>query len=310
MVCFMAQVIPTKEQLKKSSRVNFTQTDPGTKDEVIYKLFTKDNLRKPILVNDETIINHIKDKHIPMVLLIHGWTTDDTSPWYDPLRDAYLESGPHNIIYINWSRAGNLTYAISCANVIPVGQYIAKFLTVTGVDAKRIHLIGHSLGSQLSSYIAKAYLQWTGLKIGRITAVDPAGPKWERTDVRKDERLSEDDAEFVDITHTDVSYYGYAAPIGHVDFYPNGGVQQPGCPDEEQKENCNHHRSTWLFLESVRTTVEAREAEYLDEGNYNVTINVKPKGKVVTYGQHVDQKAKGIFYFETNGRKPFLKTLR
>lgn len=43
-------------------------------------------------------------------------------------------------------------------------------------------------------------------------------------------RLGEDDAHFVDIIHTTAGYLGIKDPIGHVDFYPNGGVPpQPGC---------------------------------------------------------------------------------
>jgi len=43
------------------------------------------------------------------------------------------------------------------------------------------------------------------------------------------------DAEFVHIIHADGSAFlkslgmGYRSSIGHVDFYPNGGAEQPGC---------------------------------------------------------------------------------
>lgn len=43
-------------------------------------------------------------------------------------------------------------------------------------------------------------------------------------------RLSKDDAQFVDIIHTDAKKYGIFASIGHIDFFPNGGQRlQPGC---------------------------------------------------------------------------------
>lgn len=38
------------------------------------------------------------------------------------------------------------------------------------------------------------------------------------------------DAAFVDVIHTDGGIFGFPNPLGHADFYPNGGKPpQPGC---------------------------------------------------------------------------------
>lgn len=43
-------------------------------------------------------------------------------------------------------------------------------------------------------------------------------------------RLDKTDADFVIVIHTTAGYLGYEDPLGHVDFYPNGGkTGQPGC---------------------------------------------------------------------------------
>lgn len=40
---------------------------------------------------------------------------------------------------------------------------------------------------------------------------------------------------FVDVIHSDIrngaidSSLGLQRPCGHVDYYPNGGIEQPGC---------------------------------------------------------------------------------
>lgn len=56
-------------------------------------------------------------------------------------------------------------------------------------------------------------------------------------------RLGAADADFVDVIHTDGHLYGYPWPLGHVDFFPNGGgPYQPGCSVQDLP------RRKWLQL--------------------------------------------------------------
>lgn len=57
--------------------------------------------------------------------------------------------------------------------------------------------------------------------------MDPAKPLF--ISAKNNRKLSKDDAEFVDIIHTDVLERGILATAGHADFYVNGGIEQPGC---------------------------------------------------------------------------------
>jgi pancreatic triacylglycerol lipase len=62
--------------------------------------------------------------------------------------------------------------------------------------------------------------------------MDPAEPHFSKTDPIG--RLDPTDADFVDVIHTDAGPFlsgglGIFQPVGHVDFYPNGGIDQPGC---------------------------------------------------------------------------------
>lgn len=59
-----------------------------------------------------------------------------------------------------------------------------------------------------------------------FAGLDPAGPLF----YILNSRLTRNDADFVDVIHTDAGFYGIALYSGHVDFYPNGGHRpQPGC---------------------------------------------------------------------------------
>lgn len=62
--------------------------------------------------------------------------------------------------------------------------------------------------------------------------MDPAAPLFESQDPRA--RLDSTDAMFVDVIHSNgenliLGGLGSWQPMGHVDFYPNGGRMQKGC---------------------------------------------------------------------------------
>ena len=72
--------------------------------------------------------------------------------------------------------------------------------------------------------------------MGYTPITDPVRTGYMPTDIDLvDLLLNKDDADFVDILHTgggtDPDDRGIFDPIGHVDFYANGGNHQPGCND-------------------------------------------------------------------------------
>lgn len=70
-------------------------------------------------------------------------------------------------------------------------------------------------------------------KLGRITGLDPAGPLYNY--LPKNKRLCHEDALLVDILHTNAGILGILPSIGHMDFYPDGGVYQNKCEIAESK---------------------------------------------------------------------------
>ena len=102
-----------------------------------------------------------------------------------------------------------------------------KLILTLGQKVDKIHVIGFSLGAHLAGQIGRTVQKKAG-KIGRITGLDPA--KY----VKKSHQLSRKDAHFVDVIHTNSGDFlegclSIKWPIGHADFYPNGGMHQPGC---------------------------------------------------------------------------------
>lgn len=69
--------------------------------------------------------------------------------------------------------------------------------------------------------------------------------------------LTKNDAAFVDVIHTSAGRslarlkLGFVKPLGHVDFYPNGGSRQPGCRWNPMYP-CSHRRATRLFVASLK----------------------------------------------------------
>lgn len=64
-----------------------------------------------------------------------------------------------------------------------------------------------------------------------VTGLDPARPL---VDIfTMDEfRLTRDDANFVEIIHTNAGLYGEYPQTGHADFIINGGQMQPSCSSQ------------------------------------------------------------------------------
>eukprot|EP00061_Rhincodon_typus_P018402 g47560.t1 len=91
-----------------------------------------------------------------------------------------------------------------------------------------VYLVGHSLGAHAAGEAGK---RTPG--ISRITGLDPVEPYFQNTP--PEVRLDPTDALFVDVIHTDGSSqfpsiaFGMFQACGHVDFYPNGGENMPGC---------------------------------------------------------------------------------
>lgn len=171
-------------------------------------------------------------------LLIHGYIADRNHIAMQPIRNAYLIKGTDNLLIADWRNVAKYFYNVPRKCVGQVGRILGKqlknFMIKMNIDPLNVHVIGHSLGAHIAGNVGK-YLDG---KIGRITALDPAGVLFRERD--KD-AVMETDAVFVDGIHTAGDSLGEVITRSTVDFFPNRGFgNQPGCKALDLITGCKY----------------------------------------------------------------------
>ncbi|KAG0411174.1 hypothetical protein HPB47_011702, partial [Ixodes persulcatus] len=247
-----------------SSRDRFTlptsfPDDPETVNTSLM-LFSRTNRQDPVFLDytftsrQENTTNWRTNR--PLKIIVHGWRDNTNSSWIHDMKDALLQEDDCNVIIVDWSRgAKTLNYVFAAGNSALVGRQLSlltqRLLKVYGLNASRVHCIGHSLGGHAAGFFGRHFKKKTGLLIGRISALDVAEPLFSDSGVS----VCSEDAQFVDVIHTSEGHWyirsglGITKPVGHVDFYPNFGERQPGCPLMDII--CDHDRSVYYFMESI-----------------------------------------------------------
>lgn len=225
--------------------------------------------------------------------IIHGFLHNGIKDWVIGIKNEILKVENVNVIVVDWSKGNGFPYTQATANTQMVGAEIARLVNTMissqGARAVDFHIIGHSLGSHVAGYAGERI---AGL--GRITALDPAGPYFENTDPKV--RLDPTDAVYVDAIHSDGTAnllvgLGLMQPLGHADFYPNGGKDQPDCATTSDKllngifnivaldidgvedsVACSHMAAVHFFIDSINakcryTGFQCNSKDEFDKGN-------------------------------------------
>lgn len=180
----------------------------------------------------------------PNVIFIQGMEPADSSGTRDIMMTAYLTArrAEFNIIYLDWgqySQTINFISVVGALNpVTATANQILAQMKAQGFDLTKTHVIGFSFGVIIAGGIGRYWrTQQPSIKLRRITALDPPefyltmGAAFALAGVTK---LSINDANFVDVIHTNTAQLGDGFTYGKANFWPNSGYIQPACSSYSQ----------------------------------------------------------------------------
>uniref|UniRef100_A0A8C1VUJ3 Lipase, member Ia n=1 Tax=Cyprinus carpio TaxID=7962 RepID=A0A8C1VUJ3_CYPCA len=310
------------EECEEMTELGLKHSLTGTSLNVRLLLYTRVNAScAQLLSHQEPFSNPRFNLSLPSTFLIHGYRPNGSPPvWLTEFVQLLLLRHDMNVIVVDWNRgATNINYWKVVDNTRKVAANLTDLIQkmeVNGANLSSIHLIGVSLGAHISGFTGANF----NGRIGRITALDPAGPEFNGQPPSK--RLDPSDAQFVEALHTDMDALGYRDLLGHIDYYANGGADQPGCPrtifSGSQYFKCDHQRSVLLYMSSLNgscpiTAYPCDSYTLFQDGECMDCGRFAPDGcpdfgyDAVRWGVTVLQRGQTRTYFQTNKADPFCK---
>lgn len=268
----------------------------------------------------------VLDTNMPLMVVTHGLTGSKRTPWMMPLVKAFLENVNCTVLVMDWEKGAAGSYPDAGINTPMAGALLSRFLerivnqTSNVIGPDNITLIGFSMGAQVMGFAGRHFKNYTNTTISRISGLDPAGWLYENTEAT----LTKEDAKYVDVIHTNAGSItkfriGLNQSVGHVDFYPNGGTVQTGCPDAPkiipynyyEVITCSHYKATYLYIESLKNhtckfiSYQCKSWEEFTSGNCTKDISEDKKGLLGFYSNTV--KGQGNQYLYTNAKSPYCR---
>jgi len=255
------------------------------------------------------------------IFLVHGYLGNLNSDWLIESKNELLNRGNYNVIVVGWGGGANeVWYPQSASNTRAIGREIKliaeRLVSRNGANANNFWCVGHSLGAHTCGIAGME------TRFGRVTGLDPAGPMWEDFDISAG--INPSSANFVDIIHTDarnflIPSYGQNRPLGHYDFYPNDGSNQPGCFTYALEEleaslglrddsalSCSHSRAPLYWIESIKNDC-FRVRDKCSNHN-NIPGSCSGCGNNCGFmGFAADQTSggQGNYWLQTTGNRPY-----
>lgn len=117
--------------------------------------------------------------------------------------------------------------------------------------------------------------------------------------------ISLEAADTIEIIHTN-PHSQSNKPLGHIDFFINGGSSQPNCPVND--DECLSNRAIELYVETLPSNSGFYGRECSDSDH--ITLE-NCQGKAARMGGLQKKiKSTGVFYVHTNEKPPYLPILK
>ncbi|KAJ8706674.1 hypothetical protein PYW07_012752 [Mythimna separata] len=186
-----------------------------------YHLFTISNpiISQPLALNNAgTVTNSNFNRNHRTVVLMHGFAGSITSSFNTVLLPAFLAAGNVNVIIVDWSDGSSWGPRATQAGQA-AGRFINWLNNLTGASPSNYILCGFSVGGHGVGHMGRTI----NGNVGYILSLDPAN-RWDTNLL-----FRPSDGTYTEVIHTNGDDSGWLAPLGDVDFYPNGGRSMPGC---------------------------------------------------------------------------------
>lgn len=189
-------------------------------------------------LNLATVLQHPEfDASKPTLIYFHGYRQTINGDGNVAMSTAYRLNGGYNFIeYDNLAEYYTFDVSFEFSRKFQFHIFLLKYvpylgwsvatsiipLMDAGLPSSKLELLGYSLGAEISGYVGR-FLKSLSKKryyTSRIVGLEPA--------IKAPVPLNWNDSPFVVTVHTG-NKISMVSAVGHVNFWVNGGVTQPGC---------------------------------------------------------------------------------
>ncbi|XP_011699621.1 PREDICTED: phospholipase A1-like, partial [Wasmannia auropunctata] len=205
------------------------------------------------------------DRSKPVFFMVHGFIANSSSHHFSELASVLIKRG-YTVFSLDWADAScyndpgsksllePIYYLFAIRNAHKISDYLTRYIKevidICHVSLKNMIFMGHSLGAHIAGFAGKSFQKLRYGIFPLLFGSDPAAPILFALKSCEN-RFCKSDAERTIVIH--VSILGIQKSLGHLDLWPNNGINQPACGDKitgVTNTSCTHNIGL-LYLRST-----------------------------------------------------------